>query len=78
MRLPDRHRTPGIERPGAGYNTSMTIHQGTLEPAQHRDLIEATGASFFTLSKRKGLAHLSGSRPRDRRFHVEHCRMAKD
>jgi hypothetical protein len=29
-------------------------------------------ASFFTLSKRKGLPHLSGSRPRDRRFHVEH------
>src|SRR5258705_4699377 len=28
-------------------------------------------ASFFTLSKRKGLSHLSGSRPRDRRFHVE-------
>src|SRR4051812_35926405 len=28
-------------------------------------------ASFFTLSKRKGLPHLSGSRPRDRRFHVE-------
>ena len=30
-------------------------------------------ASFFTLSKRKGRPHLSGSRPRDRRFHVEHC-----
>jgi hypothetical protein len=28
-------------------------------------------ASFFTLPKRKGLPHLSGSRPRDRRFHVE-------
>ena len=28
-------------------------------------------ASFFTLSKRKGLPHLSGSRPRDRRFHVK-------
>src|SRR4029077_2516130 len=28
-------------------------------------------SSFFTLSKRKGLPHLSGSRPRDRRFHVE-------
>jgi hypothetical protein len=27
--------------------------------------------SFFTLSKRKALPHLSGSRPRDRRFHVE-------
>ena len=27
--------------------------------------------SFFTLSKRKGLPRLSGSRPRDRRFHVE-------
>ena len=24
------------------------------------------GTSFFTLSKRKGLPHLSGSRPRDR------------
>ena len=27
----------------------------------------AADASFFTLSKRKGLPHLSGSRPRDRR-----------
>jgi hypothetical protein len=63
MRLPDRHRTPGLERPGAGYNTSMTIHQGTLEPAQHRDLIEATGASFFTLSERAGSVHALGDRP---------------
>jgi class 3 adenylate cyclase len=31
----------------------------------------SSDASFFTLSKRKGLPHLSGSRPRDRRFHVE-------
>jgi hypothetical protein len=34
-------------------------------------LYRAEGASFFTLSKRKGLPHLSRSRPRDRRFHVE-------
>src|SRR6202035_3005535 len=45
-----------------------------LTTARFLDLLAGSGimdASFFTLSKRKGLPHLSGSRPRDRRFHVE-------
>jgi hypothetical protein len=49
---------------------------GNFDPSTCHDryqeaLRSTTPASFFTLSKRKGLPHLSGLRPRDRRFRAQ-------
>jgi hypothetical protein len=67
--------------PNTGRTTGSIPHYSRMGLRQPRRLLAharrgvdtARGSltSFFTLSKRKGLPHLSGSRPRDRRFHVQ-------
>ena len=56
---------------GGTGRPALEFHAGDAR-AQHPSTPEPPAApSFFTLSKRKGLPHVSGSRSRDRRIHVE-------
>ena len=67
----------GDQVPLLRFLTLLTRGRPQAGPVCDPSVPTEADASFFTLSKRKGLPHLSVSRPRDRGFHVESVLFAR-